>query len=173
MKIARRKETVTLNQGDYQSRLSELMERTLAAQRDEASGAVPKRAGTKSEANRLAREYDELVAEAEANAVKVDVYEISNTDWQKLADEHPPRDGEAGDAVRGLNMKTFPPALLALSLDPDSAIDVGDLSRVHYVKLETAAWNVNVGDDALPKFSLVSLLKQESVGDSKPPNDSE
>lgn len=99
------------------------------------------------------------------------------------------------DRERGVNYKTFPPALLRLALvDPDES-DLEDLdidakiaaktargtkilaglglSRIHFVKLETAAWNVNVGDDALPKWSAVSFLNQGSDSDSKPQNNTE
>lgn len=148
----------------------------------------------------LARQYDALLNEAEETAVEITVWAIAHDEWSQLADEHParddvPEDKENGvaaktfedDKRRGVNTKTFPPLLLRAALvDPKDAdtleerIAKGDqiladlnLSRIHYVKLETAAWNVNVGDDALPKFSLVSLLNQGSGDGSKPPNDSE
>ena len=170
-KIERRRATVTLNQGNFESELAALLDQAMAAQRAEETGAT-RRAGTKSKAIALAKQYDALLAEAEASAVTVDIYELSNTDWQVLADFHPPREGDAGDKQRGVNMKTFPGALLRRAL-PEGQVDIDELSRLHYVKLETAAWNLHNGDDALPKFSLVSLLKRQRDPDSKQPSDSE
>ncbi len=93
------------------------------------------------------------------------------------------------DRLRGVNAKTFPPELLKVAL-VEPAIDEAtglylqrppldellaegakilrelSLSRIHYVKLETEAWNVNVGDDSYPKFSLVSLLTGETDDES-------
>ncbi len=180
-KIERRRAVVTLYQGNYEAELASLMEKAMAAQRAEESGMTQRRAGTKSQAMALAAEYDALLAKAEEDAVKVTVWAISNNEWGPLADEHPPREGDAKDNTFSVNMKTFPPALLRLALvepgtnrDGEQILaDLGDISRIHFLKLETAAWNVNVGDDALPKFSLVSLLQQAKDPDSKQQPDSE
>ena len=189
MKIERRRATVTLFQGHYEQELADLFEAAMSAERLETIGST-RRMGTKSEANALGLKYDKVSKEAQSTAVKVTVWALSNTTWGPLADEHPPRDGEADDKKRGLNMKTFPPVLLRMSLvSPDDskglsnaelvsegekALDeLGDISRLHYVKLETAAWNVNVGEEDIPKFSLGSLLKQQRDLGSKPRNDSE
>lgn len=187
MKIERRRATVKLHPGNYEAELADLLDRAMVAQRNEETGSQ-KRMGTKSEAIALAKQYDALLAEAEASGVELTVWAISYTEWGPLADEHPPRVDEADDRLRGVNMKTFPLALLKVSLVPpgeaksfddlkargETALTVlGDISRVHYAKLEAAAWNVNVGDDALPKFSLESLLKQQRDTDSKPLSDLE
>jgi hypothetical protein len=186
MKIERRRTVVTLYQGNYEHELSELMEQALAAQRHEEFTSE-KRQGTKLKSLQLAKQHDELMAEAERDAVKVTLWAISYNEWGPLADRHPPRPEDKLDTERGVNMKTFPRDLLYASLaepgigDLDGLIaagklalrELGDLSQVQYVKLETAAWNVNVGDDALPKYSLVSLLKRQSDLASKPLNDSE
>jgi hypothetical protein len=184
-KIERRRATVTLHHGNYEAELAELLDKTMAAQRKEET--TPGRFSEKSAAIALAKQHDDLLAEAEASAIKITVWAIRHDEWSVIADEHPPREDDAEDAKRGLNMKTFPKALLLASLaEPkDYADPVGqqaegqrildDLapSRVHYAKLESAAWNVNVGDDALPKFSLVSLLKQQRDPDSGQQPDSE
>lgn len=211
-KIERRRRVVSLHHGNYEAELAALLDKTMAAQRAEASdgaAGAPRRAGQRSdqkESVALASRYDALLTEAEESAVKVPVWAITHDEWSQLADEHPPRDdlpedkenGVAArvfqdDKDRGVNAKTFPPQLLRAALvDPSVHVDgdtseerltnriaMGDkiladlgLSRIHYVKLETAAWNVNVGDDALPKFSLVLFLKQGSEDDSKQPSDS-
>ena len=186
-KIERRRATVTLYQGNYEQELADLFEAAMTAERLETL-ASSKRANTRSQAGALAKQYDALLAEAESTAVKVTVWALSNSIWGPLADEHPPREDDAEDAKRGLNMKTFPPVLLCAALvAPGEATtvdefkaqgqtaldDIGDLSRLHYVKIERAAWNVNVGDEDIPKFSLVSLLKRQRDLDSKLPSDSE
>ena len=185
-KIERRRTTVTLYQGNYEQELADLMEQALAAQREEEI-AGNKRQGTRSKSIQLAKKHDELITEAEQSAVKVTVWAISYNEWGPLADRHPPRENDGSDSQRGVNMKTFPPDLLYASLaepgvgDLDEMLtagkgalrELGDLSQVQYVKLENAAWNVNVGDDALPKYSLVSLLKRQRDPDSTPLSDSE
>lgn len=191
IKIARRRATVTLYQGNYEQELADLFEATMTADRVEASSGA-KRANTRSQSNALAVKYDKVLAKAEATAVTVTLWALSNTVWGPLADEHPPRDDEPDDKQRGLNMKTFPPLLLRVSLvappaddEPRLTVDelkakgeaafddLGELSRLHYVKLERAAWNVNVGDEDLGKFSLVSVLKAQRDLDSKPPSERE
>ena len=121
----------------------------------------------------LAKQYDTKAAEAEAAGVEVVINEISNTAWQKLADEHPPREDDERDKFNALNMSTFPAALLKVALDPAASVDLDELSRVHYVKLERAAWNLHNGADEIPKESLVSLLNQQRDADSKPDSDTE
>ena len=182
----RRKVTVKLYPGNYESELADLLDRAMAAKRKEdaakeAEGASgPQRAGQKSEvpplaaeSDRLAMQYDTKAAEAEAAGVEVVINEISNTAWQKLADEHPPREDDERDKFNALNMSTFPAALLKVALDPAASVDLDELSRVHYVKLERAAWNLHNGADEIPKESLVSLLNQQRDADSKPDSDTE
>lgn len=188
-KIERRRTVITLYQGDVEAQLTDLLDRAMAAERAEA--LTVRRLASKSEAMELARQHDELLASAEESAVKVTLWAITNTQWSMLANEHPPREDDAEDKRRGVNMETFPAALLLVSLvDPDTAREaenldallalgqaemdeIGEVSRVQYVKLERGAWNVNVGDDALPKYSLVSLLREQRDPDSKPQPDSE
>lgn len=186
-KIERRRSVVTLHHGNYEAELDDLREQYEAAARAEITGG--RRAGSKSAAAALAVQHDKLRAEADETATKVTVWAIGWDEWTDLTDFHPPREDNADDAKRGYNPVTFPGALLRASLvDPSNKdatsihdkVAMGgitlrelDLSRLHYVKLETAAWNVNVGDDELGKVSLVSLHKQVNELGSKPPPDSE
>lgn len=190
-KIERRRLKVTLYQGNYEQELADLAREAIAASEAEAQQG-PRRAGQQSQAMALAKKHDAKKAQALATAVDVTVWAISRKEWAELADQHPPRDDDAEDKRRGVNMKTFPGALLtvslieprpvagaitdhvaALSAEGEAFLDDLDPSRVHYAKLETAAWNVNVGDDALPKYSLVSLLQAERERDSKEPSEQE
>lgn len=179
-KIERRRTTVTLHHGHYQQELADLLEKAMAALRAEESGVAPQRAGTKRESMKLGKQYDDLLAEAEESATKITVWAIGHREYSTLADEHPPRPDDANDKRNGVNLKTFPAALLCASLvepgsgqDGEQILDELDLSHPHYDKLERAAWSVNVGDDALGKSSLISLLKQMREPDSKPLSDSE
>lgn len=188
--VERRSTVVQLHQGGYAQQLKDLLDETMAAQRAEDSGG-PRRVGERSKAMDLAKKYDKLLAEAESSAISVTLWEISYRHWGFLSDAHPPREGDKTDEVRGVSMKTFPHALLCASLvsgekselvtDTNKLVELGqatldgfgDISRLHYAKLERSAWAINVEDDALPKHSLVSLLTQASEPDSAPPNDSE
>lgn len=185
--IERRRTVVTLYHGDDQAKLAELRDEVARAADREA--IIPRRHSQKSEAARLAVEHDKLQDESEERAVKVMLWALTNDQFEQLSELHPPRDKNDGDAKFGLNMRTFPAALLrAALLSPDeSPADVakavekgaarlaalGDLTRLQVRKLESGAWSVNVEDDSLPKFSLVSLLRRERAGESAPQPDSE
>lgn len=171
MKIERRTATVTLNFGNYKAELADLQERMLAEfRKEEAAG--PRRAGSKSKAAEMAREYDAKLAEGEAAGTTVTLHEISNVEWQELTDAHPPRDGDDRDKRAGWNTKTLPLALLKASLG-ETDLDLDALSPAHMTKLKDAAWNLHNADDALPKESMVSLLKQYREAASKLERDSE
>lgn len=186
-KIERRRATVKLYHGHYQQALADLVDQAAAALRDEESGATPQRQGTKSKATKLALEYDALAKEAEETATIVTLYALRFDEADDLREEHPPREDDARDLNYGVNMKTYLPALVRCALVPPgeaedfedlkikgaAALIELDLSRVNYSKLETAAWNVNAGDDEIPKDSLSSLIKRAREPDSKQPNDSE
>lgn len=164
-------------------------------------GQVPKSKALKKSIE-YGIQYDKLLTDAEEAAVAVTVWAIGYDEWSQLNDAHPAREPIAAneetgvtakaylkDQERGVNVDTFPPLLLKAALvDPD--VEVADLedriakgtqiladlspSRTDYVKLETAAWNVNVEGDAIPKaFSLVSFLTAASDDGSKPQRDSE
>jgi hypothetical protein len=185
-KIARRYRVVTLPQGDQESELAALRQEILAAQ--VAEDAAGGRFGAKSTANAKAVEFDKLSAKAEKDAIRVTVHALAYDEFGPLQDDHPPRDDDAIDKRVGYNRKTFPHALLKASLvEPDAAADYDDLlvkgdeafaelgrpTQVQYARLEAAAWDVNVGDDSLPKFSAVSLLKEAKERGSKQQPDSE
>lgn len=186
-KIERRRAVVKLLNGNHEAELADLLDRTMAAQRAEANGTAKRRAGSRSQSAVLALEYDQKREEAEVLA-EVTVWAIRHDVWDELSDAHPPRENEPEDAAIGVNVHTFRRALTPLALvAPDDPAHDGpveslldrmtvrgrelltelDLSRLHFTKVAVAAWNVNVGDDSLPKFSLVSLLKEASEPGSK------
>ena len=168
----RRKAVVTLYPGNYQAELNELMERALEAERNKKA-AGPRRAGQKSvtTADDLAEEYDAKLAEAEAAGVEVVLREISNMEWERLLEAHPPRDGDARDLAVGYDRPAFQRALVEAAIG-DAAIDVDVMSRAHFIKLANAAAELHGADDSLPKESLASLLKEYREAASKPQPDS-
>lgn len=198
-KIERRRTVVDLYQGHYEAEINRLMNEAMAAQRAEELGG--RRMSSRSKAMQLGREHDKLVEEAEATAVHVTLWALSYTEWQQLADDYPPRpdvpaDETTGterqtfpeDRLHGVNTATFPSVLLRASLaepvagrtikqiiDEGQTVldDLGDISQLQYRRLENAAWTVHAGDDSLPKYSLVSLLAQESEQDSEQPDSGE
>jgi len=183
--IERRSITVRLNQGGYEQKLEDLLNKTMTKQREaemaEAAeeSAGPRRTGQKSTAKALAAEalsmakgYDDMLAEAESTAVYVEVREVSNRQWEILADENPPRDDVPSDKVSALNLKTFPVALMKAAVE-GSSIDLDALSRAHFKKLERECWELHNGDDSLPFVSLVWQLNRRRDGESEPQPGSE
>lgn len=189
-KIATRFRVVTLPQGDHDAALAALRHDIAAEQAaEEAAGG---RFGTKSKAAAKAIAYDKLAKQAEADAVKVTVYALAYDEFGPLQDLHGPRDGDKADVRLGYNRRAFPLALLKASLVDPEAVEgetsdarfkdlvakgevaftgLGRLSQLHYARLEGEAWDVNTGDDSLPKFSAVSVLKAARGPDSKQPSE--
>lgn len=187
MKIERSRTVVSLYKGRYQVQLDELLNRSLAALRAEET-AGPLRTGQGIlESTRLGKEYDDLVVVAEDDAYKVSVFALPYDLGRYLRDAHPPREDNLEDQARGVNMDTYVDALLKASLVDDEELSVGadaedaiargaeilaemSPTAVQYKRLATAAYNVNNGDDALPKFSLVSKLMELREPESKEPS---
>lgn len=169
-KIERRRTVVTLYQGNIKQELAD--KRAELEKALDADAAGPKRASTKSKAPIVAAEHDAMLAKAEEDAVKVALLELPQSEYQPIADDHPPRQGEPLDAQNGVNMKTFPGALLRACV-ADRELDIDALSPAHFTKLGTAAWNLHNEDGDFPKFSMLSLLKQARERDSEPQPDSE
>ena len=188
-KIERRRFVVKLLPGTFEQELVDLAQQVISvAESEEQQG--PRRSGQRSKALELAKKHDAMKARAVDMANKITVWALGYAELPALRDAHPPRtevddDGKAlfpKDKLHGVNMSTFPHALLCASLvepgkydDLASMVEAGtrildeDLSpsAIHYDKLETAAWNVNMGVEQLPKDSLVSLLMQDSESKSK------
>lgn len=185
-KISRRYRVVDLPLADQEAALEALRQEIISTQATE--DATGMRFGGKSAAVAKAVEYDKLKAKAERDSIKVTLYALAYDEFGPLQDLHEPREGDALDKRAGYNRHTFPHALLKASMvEPDVSTDLDDLiargdaefaelgrpTNVQYLRLERAAWEVNVGDDSLPKFSAESLLKQAKERDSKQQLDSE
>jgi hypothetical protein len=191
-KISRRYRVVTIPLAEDDAKLAELRAEVVAQQGIE--DAVAGRFSTKSKAAAKALEYDKFKAQAEKNALKITVYALAYDEFGPFQDRHAPRDEDDVDKRVGYNRETFPHALLkACLVEPDTAegetledrlddlvakgdrefAELGRPSPMQYKRLEEAAWEVNVGDDSLPKFSAVSLLKEAKERGSKQQHDSE
>lgn len=194
-KIERRHFVVSLLPGTYEQELADLAQRALTAAELELQQG-PRRIGQKSKAIELAAEHDAMKAAAPEAAAKVTVWALGYAELPALKDSHPPRldlddDGNAlhpRDKMHGANMDTFPHALLCASLvtpgehkTVEAMVEAGarilddelSPSLLHYQKLETGAWNVNMGAEQLPKDSLVSLLMEAREPESEEPSEPE
>lgn len=156
---------VVIFQGDDLDRLSSL---DAAVQRAEVRNAQAEKAA-KSERPRLMHEdapavdvctldaakadRDEFAAEAEERGVAVVLNALDRKAWRDMTAAHPPRDGEDGDSQFGVNMDTFPDALLPASVDRETSTIEGDtvgfldgLSNYdYYDRLFLAAFALNRG----------------------------
>lgn len=190
MALQRRFTVVPLYQGNYEQKLADLADQVASAH--EAEQEAPRRMADTSRAQELAEQHDALRAEADETAEHATLYALTNDQWVHLAAAHPPREGDKGDAARGVNTDTMPDALATACLAPppekgrdkrdipqllaegEAILDeLGDLSRVQWLKLTRAAWAVNQTDDDLPKVSLVSALRSARDSASEPPSASE
>jgi hypothetical protein len=190
--IQRRFRVVTIPRAEHDAQLAQLRSEIVAEQaiEDASRGSF----GSKSAAAAKARAHDKLKKQAEEEAHKVVVSAIAYDEFGPLQDLHPPREGNALDEHVGSNRGTFPHALLKVSLvEPDTAQgdtpeerladliakgdeafeQLGKPSVTLYRKLESAAWDMNVGDDSLPNYSAASLLQAARGRGSKQPSDSE
>lgn len=186
MSTHRRSITVDLFPGEYEQQLVSLYaEAEDALRREVLAGGL--RFGNRSAAAKAAESFDALRDQPPEPLHSVTLWQVGYLDWDDLVELHPPREDNPQDAMHGVNMKTLPRELLHVALaDPSdnsdltARIDAGKKalrelspSREHYLKLETAAWNVNNEALNLPKESLASLLTQKRGDDSEQPNEQE
>lgn len=87
------------------------------------------------EVDAIAREHDALVEEAEATATRVQVTTVRRRRYRELADAHPPREGEKGDAALNVNVMTFREVLV-----PAAIVEVTEDG-------ETKAWEAYSEDE--------------------------
>lgn len=161
--IEPRTSKVTIYQGDYLDRIRHLEQQAEAAA--DAEEGRPRRVGTETEAQRLAREHDELVAEAEESALHITLRALRRSEWKKLVADHPPREGNEGDKAIGVNEDTFKEALVPASVVEPTEFtedDLDSLSDVDFDRLYFAAFALNRAPAAGPKAGLASRLSRET-----------
>lgn len=190
---SRRYRDIVLIRGDQEAILAAMQKEIAALQATENAGG--RRQSSRSKAAAKALEFDKLNAQFAKDAPVARVNELAYDEFGPLQDLHAPRKGDEIDKAVGYNRATFRHALLKASLvEQDTAVGdtpedllkdliaKGDAAwsalkpkpgRLQYARLESAAWTVNVEDDALPLFSAVSLLKAANERGSKDQPDSE
>jgi hypothetical protein len=163
---------VTIYPDDYLDQIRHLEAKFEAALASE-KGAGPRTNDEVPESHRIAQEHDDLVREAEAQAVHVKVGALPRKTWKKLVSEHPPRKADVdgateqqarSDMLSGVNDETFKEVLVPLSiLEPAiTEEDLDALADIDYDRLYLAAFGLNRGRVEDPKASLVSRLTQTS-----------
>lgn len=169
--------TLPLYGGDYQQRIYDLEQQLDAAEtRARKTKDAPLLLGEESEVDRLTREHDALVAEANADGrLVVTVQALRREQWNDLVQAHPPRTDESvpeerrkGDEAVGVNEETFAPALLSFDRDGRATIvDTGDpelsvaellreVSDVQFQMLYALAFSVNRSLGSAPKARSAS-----------------
>lgn len=170
--ISRRTDELFVWQGDDLARIKELRARAEEAAKKESAG--PRLMGEESEAQVLAQEHDDFVAEAKGRAVKVKIREVGRRRWRDLQAEHPPRPGNESDESIGVNEDTFAEALLTASIIEPMFPDAGglaefidDLNAGVFEQLYVRAFMLNKSGAVDPKASLASELTRRSDETSK------
>lgn len=164
-----RMERIPIYQGDDEAKIGEL---EAEAKRLKPDPEKPRLLCDDPEAEyRAACEaHDEFKREAESRAVIVVVQALRRRQWRSLVAEHSPRDDNAADAALGVNLQTFPDALVPISVtEPkfDSPADRDDfldmLSDVQYDTLFWAAFRLNRGGGIDPKDFLASARSSSAT----------
>lgn len=112
---------------------------------------------------------EELREQMLAASVTFTVRALPRKRWTALYGEHPPREGDDGDARVGFNRDTFYDALVRecvvepqLSAEQWDALDA-TLSSAQFASLRTTAWLVNSADVDVP-FLLAASRGHTSTG---------
>lgn len=175
--VAPREKVVEIYSGDVEALLESLNAAITEAHADEA--VRPKRNAQKSEALRLAEEYDKVVEAAREEAVKVTLRAVPHRTYRQLQEAHPLRKGNKRDEVYGVNEDTFFAALVKASLVSPEVTDEqfeefeDSCAAAAWLRLTNTAFELTTGEVALPKSSAVSVLRRMRGSDSQPAPDSE
>jgi len=106
--------------GDASIRLSELHQKISRAERaDEAPTAGPRRVGQSSDLTKDREEFAALAAEADEAGDFIVIRPLSDSEWDDILDEHPPRTEEphaSTDEALGFNARTGRRALIFAAL---------------------------------------------------------
>lgn len=159
-----RTDTVVLFQGDDEAKIRELEARAKALRSSETV-KPPRTQDEPDDYTAAAEAHDEFKREALTRAVVVTVQALGRKRWRSLVDEHPPREDAAGDEAFGLNLKTFPDALVPVSIvDPvfDTPADRDDfldsLSDQQFEAVFWAAFRMNRHGGADPQDFLAARV---------------
>ena len=120
------------------------------------------------EARQLAEKIEALRAEMVDSTISLRLRAMPHRDYAKLAGAHKPRKDEEVDRLLGVNMETFPAALIRASIvDPELDDDtwnglVDALTFEQWDTLTTAAWNLNRREVTVPFSATASRILQTS-----------
>lgn len=131
-------------------------------------GSVPESAALKEQVDSLAAEHDEVVAEAEGDAIRVRVTTVRRKKYRELADAHPPREGDKGDAALGVNQLTFREVLV-----PEAIVEVTEdgetRSWSEYGEAEREDWLDTLAESDMERlFATAYGLVNGFTADPKP-----
>lgn len=115
----------------------------------------------------IAAEMDALEKAMAGEMLTLTFRALPRSDWRKLVDQHPPREGHDGDRVMGANFQALmeevaPMCAVAPELDEDdwerlnTVLSSGDFDRIF-----TAVWEVNREGGDVPKSPLASRVMAE------------
>jgi len=159
-----REQWVELLSGDFEPRMQELQQAMAeAAERESANARFGQ---PRSESMKLAKEYDDLAAQAREHGIVKVRLRSAGRKWRQLKDEHPARPDNEDDEALGVNRRTFfEPAVKLCIVDPEFTDEQYDemvdaLSSAQWDRLSSVAWIINEGEVNIPKLSAVSALRQ-------------
>jgi len=165
-----RSAVVVIYGGDVLDRIRHLEARADAAadaEDAEARGRAegdksPRLASDKPASLLLKEEHDLLVAEAEADAVRVKVQALGRKTWRELVAAHPPRKDTKTDEAVGVNEDTFKQPLVEASIvepsmsDGERADFLDNIADVDFDRVYFTAFALNRGVSPDPKALLSS-----------------
>lgn len=147
-----------------------------------------------ADAARLAARVRELEDQMRAQTVHFRLRALQRSEWARLVDEHPPRDGDENDKAHGFNRETFfdavitatdragVPATIVSVRDADEQLvdfEVDDWSDLademtdqQYTEFAQAVFELNRGKVSVPFSRVASRMTTNSDEASSKPNDS-
>lgn len=113
-----------------------------------------------------AKAADDFAAEAEPRGVTVTLRSLGRKKWADLVKEHPPRDDEPSDVRQGVNLETFPEALVPACIagptfgEGELEEFLDSISPADFETLALGAWHIHKSLGADPKDRLLSVLEE-------------
>lgn len=140
---------------------------------DMASSRDRKLSGHSEEEKALAREIQALEHQMQDSTITFRLRALERPDWRKLLEKHPPRKGNEGDRLLGVDQSEFFDALVhACLVEPELDLErvkklIDKLTDAQFNKLSGAAWELNRRDVDVPFSLTASLITASSGGTSK------
>lgn len=149
--------------------LDALLEQVMDARDAAVEPTGTERAGDEPEWEKLAAQHERKLKAAKKNGVKVVLGEVPETRERAIRDQHPPREGNAGDQRAGFNRDAAVSDLArAMWVEPAWSDEEWQAWRAsvpsrHWRKIERAVVGLSEEDFTdLPKQSIASLIRQST-----------